>query len=87
MSLVAEEMDRLKVPVSVSGNPRREQLGALRDALTRGAGARVIVNRGASATVPLVPPSARLAPGGDAIGAALSSVKFRMWCCQWRTTP
>jgi hypothetical protein len=31
----------------------------------------VLVTRGASATVPLGPPSARLAPG-DAIGAALS---------------
>ncbi|MGH8563272.1 MAG: SpoIVB peptidase S55 domain-containing protein [Gammaproteobacteria bacterium] len=69
-SSVAEEMGRLKVPVSVSGNPRPEQLSALRDALT-GAGAGVIVSRGASATVPLGPPSARLAPG-DAIGAALS---------------
>jgi hypothetical protein len=69
-SAVAEEMGRLKVPVSVSGNPRPEQLGALRDALT-GAGASVIVNRGASAAIPLGPPSARLAPG-DAIGAALS---------------
>jgi len=69
-SAVAEEMGRLKVPVTVSGNPRPEQLSALRDALT-GAGASVIVNRGASATVPLGPPSARLAPG-DAIGAALS---------------
>ena len=35
----------------------------------------VIVNRGASATVPLGPPSARLAPG-DAIGAALSFGDF-----------
>jgi SpoIVB peptidase S55 len=69
-SAVAEEMGRLRVPVSVSGNPRPEQLSALRDALT-GAGAGVIVNRGASAAVPLGPPSARLAPG-DAIGAALS---------------
>ncbi|MGH7418302.1 MAG: SpoIVB peptidase S55 domain-containing protein, partial [Candidatus Rokuibacteriota bacterium] len=70
-SSVAEAMGRLKVPVSVSGNPRPEQLSALRDALTGGAGAGVIVSRGASATVPLGPPSARLAPG-DAIGAALS---------------
>ena len=70
MSAVAEEMGRLKVPVTVSGNPRPEQLSALRNALT-GAGASVIVNRGASATVPLGPPSARLAPG-DAVGAALS---------------
>ncbi|MGH8586489.1 MAG: SpoIVB peptidase S55 domain-containing protein [Gammaproteobacteria bacterium] len=69
-SAVAEEMGRLKVPVSVSGNPRPAQLSALRDALT-GAGAGVIVNRGASVSVPLGPPSARLAPG-DAIGAALS---------------
>ncbi|MGQ0595263.1 MAG: SpoIVB peptidase S55 domain-containing protein [Gammaproteobacteria bacterium] len=69
-STVAEEMGRLRVPVSVSGNPRPEQLSALRDALT-GAGAGVIVTRGASATAPLGPPSARLAPG-DAIGAALS---------------
>ncbi|MBA2591048.1 MAG: hypothetical protein H0U97_01830, partial [Gammaproteobacteria bacterium] len=69
-SSVAEEMGRLEVPVSVSGNHRPEQLSALRDALT-GAGASVIVTRGASATVPLGPPSARLAPG-DAIGAALS---------------
>ena len=74
VSAVAEEMDRLKVPVTVSGNPRPEQLRALHDALT-GAGARVIVNRGASATVPLGPPSARLAPG-DAIGAALSFGDF-----------
>ena len=36
VSLVAEEMGRLKVPVSVSGTPRREQLSALRDALTEG---------------------------------------------------
>ena len=35
----------------------------------------MIVNRGASATVPLGPPSARLAPG-DAIGAALSFGDF-----------
>ena len=70
VSAVAEEMDRLKVPVTVSGNPRPEQLRALHDAMT-GAGARVIVNRGASATVPLGPPSARLAPG-DAVSAALS---------------
>ncbi|MGH8577900.1 MAG: hypothetical protein ACREXJ_13525, partial [Gammaproteobacteria bacterium] len=69
-SSVEEEMGRLKVPVSVSGNPRPEQLSALPDALT-GTGAGVIVTRGASATVPLRPPSARLAPG-DAIGAALS---------------
>lgn len=69
-SSVPGEMGRLKVPVSVSGNPRPEQLSALRDALTA-AGAGVIVNRGASATVPPGPPSARLAPG-DAIGAALS---------------
>ena len=74
VSAVAEEMGRLKVPVTVSGNPRPEQLRALHDALT-GAGARVIVNRGASATVPLGPPSARLAPG-DAIGAALSFGDF-----------
>ncbi|MGH8581849.1 MAG: SpoIVB peptidase S55 domain-containing protein, partial [Gammaproteobacteria bacterium] len=70
VSSVAEEMGRLKVPVSVSGNPRPEQLSALHDALT-GAGASVILTRGGSATVPLGPPSARLAPG-DAIGAALS---------------
>jgi hypothetical protein len=69
-SSVPGEMGRLKVPVSVSGNPRPEQLSALRDVLS-GAGASVIVTRGASATVPLGPPSARLAPG-DAIGAALS---------------
>ncbi len=69
-SSVAEEMSRLRVPVSVSGSPRSERFGALRDALS-GAGAHVIVTRGASATVPLGPPSARLAPG-DAIGAALS---------------
>ncbi|MGH8591906.1 MAG: hypothetical protein ACREXX_22105, partial [Gammaproteobacteria bacterium] len=66
-SSVAEEMGRLKVPVSVSGNPRPEQLGTLRDALT-GAGAGVIVTRGASATAPWdhprrgSRPAARLAP-------------------------
>ena len=69
-STVPEEMGRLKVPVSVSGNPRPEQLSAFRDALT-GAGASVIVTTGASAAVPLGPSSARLAPG-DAIGGALS---------------
>ena len=35
-SSVADEMGRLKVAVSVSGNPRPEQLSALRDALTGG---------------------------------------------------
>jgi hypothetical protein len=72
-SSVAEEMGRLKVPVSVSGIPRPEQLSALRDALT-GAGAGVIVTRGASATVLLGLPSARLAPA-DANGAAPTEIQ------------
>ncbi|MBA2593078.1 MAG: hypothetical protein H0U97_12840 [Gammaproteobacteria bacterium] len=66
-STVPEQMGRLKVPVSVSGNPRPEQLSALRDALT-GAGARVIVNRGAG----------RQRPSGTTVGEA------RARRCDWR---
>ncbi|MGH8480166.1 MAG: hypothetical protein ACREXK_11465 [Gammaproteobacteria bacterium] len=64
-----DEVARLALPVREKAPfAVPEQLSALRDALI-GAGARVIVTRGASAT--LGPPSARFAPG-DAIGAALS---------------
>ncbi|MBA2593400.1 MAG: hypothetical protein H0U97_14550 [Gammaproteobacteria bacterium] len=78
-------MGRLKVPVSVSGNRLPEQLGAVGDALT-GAGAGVIVTRGASATVPLGPPSARLAPGG-AIGAALTEIQDVVLSMEYGITP
>ncbi len=70
LSSVAGEMDRLTIPVLVSGVSRPEQLDALRQDLAT-AGARVLVGYGTRASLPPGPPSARLAPG-DALGAVLS---------------
>jgi hypothetical protein len=79
-SSVADEMGRLKVPVSVSRNPRAEQLSALRDALT-GAGRRdrhprCERHRLPGTTFGEAAPATRLAPRW---------LKFRMWCCRWST--